>query len=360
MIDLKRIRAIALDIAGASRSHDRQDELSEFIWHLLQRHYQMYLFSTERGDDLAREDFAHPRLAFLREEMPPSRALVEAHPQLVARETLWISDDEQLQRWIRDSGLPFMHLEHDGQAHPGGQHLPHLSELSALLDPSGLLLRDVTRMVDDLRRFRPQGALLVGLGGPPLSGYQQFALDLRARLQDAGHPLVELMDLSTLQRSAESLLEQGDAAASPWVDAAAGRWVRNVVLEPLRAGQAVYVESPPAELPADFGAHFPLYVSEESVLLLFSELLFTQDLADLLDLSILLEVSPEETARRLYEIPEGERFDPKFTQQYLQRDGRIYEDYLRQNRVRERASIRVDANREGAFFLKEGQSGPLV
>lgn len=360
MIDLKRIRAVALDIAGAQRSHDRQDELSEFIWHLLQRHYRMFLFTTERGADLSREDFSHPLLTFLREEMPPSQAVLEAHPELLAAETLWITDDEQLQRWIGQAGLAFMHLEHNGHSRPGGQHLSRLSELSALLDPTGLLLRDVTTMVDDLRRFRPQGALLVGLGGPPLSGYQQFALDLRVRLQDAGHELVELMDLSTLQRTAESLLEQGDSPDSPWVSAEAGRWLRGAVLAPLRAGEAVFVESPPPELPADFGAHFPLYISEASVVLVFAERLFTQELSDAFDLAILLEVSPEETARRLYEIPAGERFDPKFTEQYLQRDGRIYQDYLRLNRVRERASIRVDANREGAFFLEEGKEQPLV
>lgn len=360
MIDLKQIRAVAVDIAGANRSHDRQDELAECIWHLLQRHYRLYLFSTEKGEDLSREDFAHPRLTFLREAMPPSQALLEAHPELPTAATLWITDDEQLQRWIGQVGLEFMHLEHNGRTQPGGQHLPHLSELSALLDPTGLLLGDLTTMVDDLRRFRPRGALLVGLGGPPLSGFQQFAIDLRAHLQDAGHPLVDLMDLSSLQRSAEALLEQGDGPHAPWVSESAVRWLHESVVAPLKAGEAVYVESRPPELPADFGAHFPLYVSEESVLLVFSELVFTQELAQAFDLAILLEVSPEETARRLYEIPADERFDPKFTRQYLERDGRIYQDYLRQNRVRERASIRVNANQEGAFYLQEGTGTPLV
>ncbi|HKI98059.1 MAG TPA: hypothetical protein VKB51_06250 [bacterium] len=360
MIDLKRIRAVALDVAGAGHSHDRQNDLSEFIWHLLERHYQMYIFSSNTDEDLAGEDFAHPQLVFLREEMPPTKALLEAHPQLLAPETVWITDDAQLQAWIRAAGLPFMYLEHHGHDLAGGHHLPHLSELSALLNPTALLLRDLTAMVDDVRRFRPQGALLVGIGGPPQSGYREFTLDLRALLQDAGHDLVELMDVSSLMRPMEALLEGDGDLADPWVSPEAGRWLCEAVLAPLRAGEPVFVEKRPANLPADFDAHFPLYLSEASVVLLFAELVFTQEVAEALDLSILLEVSSDETTRRLYEIPGGERFDPKFTEQYLKREGRIYNDYLQRNRVRERASIRVDANRPGAFQLGETDPAPLV
>jgi hypothetical protein len=335
MIDLKRVRGIALDIAGADRSYEWQDEVSEFIWHLLSRHYRIYLFSSNSEDTLADEDFSHPRLSILREEMPPSRAVLEAHPELRQPETLWITDDPALQDWIRAAELPFIHLRHHEQALAGGQQVTHLAELGALLHPTALLLRDFTALVDDLRRFRPQGALLVGIGGPPRSGFQQFALDLRAHLQDAGHELV-------------------------WVSAEAERWLREAVLEPLRSGAAVYVERPPPALPADFGAHFPFYVSNASVLLLFGELLFTPGVADRLDLSILLEVSPEETTRRLYEIPAGETFDSKFSEQYMSREGAIYKAYLERNGVRERASLRIDANREGAFFLDERAGRPLV
>jgi hypothetical protein len=360
MIDLKRIKAVALDIAGAGSSFERQDDLSEFIWHLLDRHYRMYLFSTHPDEDLAGEEFAHPALEFLREEMPPSQAALEAHPQLATPETIWITDDVRLQAWIRELGLPFMHLKHHAKALPGGQHLLRLSDLSALLQPTALLLNDLAAMVDDVRRFRPQGALLVAIGGPPLSGYQQFALDLRMHLQQRGHDLVELLDLSSLMHSAEALLEAGVPTGSPWVSPEVERWLRASVLAPLRAGQAVYVEKPPAGLPADFGAHFPLYISEASVLLLFGEQVFAPEIAEAADVSILLEVSPEETTRRLFEIPPGQPFDAKFTAQYLSREGRVYADYLQRNRVRERASVRVNADQEGAFQLQEEAAAPLV
>jgi hypothetical protein len=360
MIDLKRIRAVALDIAGAGQTYETQDDVSEFIWHLLERHYRVYLLTTNKDDDLAGEDFAQPGLVFLREEMPPSQATLDAHAELVGPGTLWITDDPQLQAWIGAAGLEFMYLRHHADGLPGGQPVERLSELSALLHPTGLLLRDVGRMVDDVRRFHAGRALLVGVGGPPLSGYQQFALDLRGQLQDGGHELVEFLDLSSLMRSTEALLDSGDSKGSPWVSAEAGRWIGEQVLAPLAAGRAVFVEKPPAGLPRIFEAHFPLYISEASVVLVLGELLFTSELADALQLSILLEVSPEETTRRLYEIPGGERFDAKFTEQYLSREGRIYQDYLTRHRVRERASIRIDANRAGAFFLAESPQAPLV
>jgi hypothetical protein len=360
MMDLKRVRAVALDIAGAGSSHERQDDLSEFIWHLLERHYRMFLFSTESGADLGGEDFTHPGLVFLRDEMPPSQALLRAHPELLAEDTLWVTDDAQLQRWIGEHARPFTYLTR-GKAPPaGGQHVPRLSELSALLDPTALLLDGLAGMVADLRRFQPAGALLVGIGGPPLSGYQQFALDLRMRLQSHGHELVELLDVSSLMRAPEALLDAGGTTAQPWVSDAARHWVRTAVLAPLRAGQAVYAETRPPELPADFDAHFPLYLSEASVVLLFGELLLVPEVREALHLSVLLEVAPDETTRRLYELPAGERFDPKFTAQYQKREGGLYEDYLQRYRVREQASLRVDANRAGAFFLHEGEQGPLV
>ena len=169
------------------------------------------------------------------------------------------------------------------------------------------------------------------------------------------------MDLSTLMRTTESLLDEGGTAGGTWANGEVSQWLQSAVLEPLRAGQPVYVERRPEFLPRDFDAHFPLYISQESIVLIFAELIFTPEVAGALDLSILLEVSPEETTRRLYEIPPDEnRFDPRFTEQYMKREGRIYQDYLRRHQVREKAGIRVDANQSTAFRLEEGEPQPLV
>jgi hypothetical protein len=345
-IDLKRIRAIALDIAGVNAEHQRQEDYSDFIWTALNRNYQIFLYSSNSQEDLAEEDFEHPRLFFLRDQMPPSEALLETHPALIDAATLVISNHGGLQRWCEQNGLPYATLGEVEPLSPRGLRIARLTELAVLLDPTGFVLDDIVEIVREQVRFRSHRPLLVGIGGPPLSGVPQFTLDLRERLRTADFCLVELMDLTALMLT-------GDASTRPWVTAQAGRWLMEEVIAPLKSGQRVYVEKPPAELPADFGAHFPLFISEEAVVLMFSEQVFSPPVAEALDLSILLEVTAEETTRRVYEIPPEQDFDPKFTRQFLEHEGKMYWDYLRSNRVVERASIRVDANREQAFYLRE-------
>jgi hypothetical protein len=96
------------------------------------------------------------------------------------------------------------------------------------------------------------------------------------------------------------------------------------------------------------------------VLLIFSDTLFSSPLFDALHLSLVLEVSPEESTRRLYEIPPDESFDPKFTKQYLEREGKLYRKYLKENRVLERAALRIDADHPNALHFLTEDGAPLV
>ena len=86
------------------------------------------------------------------------------------------------------------------------------------------------------------------------------------------------------------------------------------------------------------------------MVLAFAGMPFAPPLMGLFDVTVLLETSPQETTRRIYEIDE-QSFDAKFTGQYLAHEGRTYERYLERNSVRERVSLRVDANTPGTFFL---------
>jgi hypothetical protein len=69
---------------------------------------------------------------------------------------------------------------------------------------------------------------------------------------------------------------------------------------------------------------------------------------------VLLEVGEQETTRRIYEIDE-ENFDTSFTEQYLTHEGRAYREYVSEHRVREGATLRVDADRPGTFKLMPTQ-----
>jgi hypothetical protein len=97
-------------------------------------------------------------------------------------------------------------------------------------------------------------------------------------------------------------------------------------------------------------------LSEESIVLVLGELLFAPPVRERLDVPILLEVSPRETTRRLYEIAAGEAFDAKFIRQYLAGQGGRYRDYLERNQVLQRSTLSIDANRAVSLSIRRRAS----
>jgi hypothetical protein len=95
------------------------------------------------------------------------------------------------------------------------------------------------------------------------------------------------------------------------------------------------------------------------VVIFLGEMLFVPDIMGYLDVSLLLELTPTESARRLYEMPAGESFDPKFTAQYLEKEGGRYSAYLERNGVGQRVDIRIDANRPTGFRYADEPSPPV-
>lgn len=122
------------------------------------------------------------------------------------------------------------------------------------------------------------------------------------------------------------------------------------LLGPAKAGGQVYVETLPEGIPEDFSPHLPLFLSEESVVLAFAGMPFVPPLADLFDVSVLLETAPQETTRRIYEMDAAE-FEQRFIDQYLEHEGKAYQRYLDAHAVPARAQVRVDANTPGRFAL---------
>ena len=359
MENLKKIRSVALDTATSSVSYQSQDEITDLIGILLSRGYKVYLFSTGNSEKLLKEDFSYPNLVFLTSEMPPARLDLESHPELLDEATLWFTDDPTLQRWIAECGMRQVNLSEPPTAFGGAMRIGKISELGILLDPTSILLGEIVRVVDDFSENREQSPLIIGVGGPPLSEYQKFSLDLKFHLQDAEHDLVELLDLTHLMNTTEEIHSSGSPPKSPWVNLEAGQWVFREIFRPLRSGSQVYIENVPEGFPEEFSNNLPLYISQKSVLIVFAELLFIPAVSEILDIAVLLEVSPEETTRRLFEIPTSEQIDPKFTRQYLKREGSVYRQYLRENRVEEQATLRVNANKGLAFFLSERKPVPL-
>lgn len=345
-----RFTAVVVDIAPGYGSRPVQDALSDLILHLLERGYQIFLCVTTDPSRLQGESFEHPAITYLRDGGPPTAETLAKYPELRAATTLWVTDDAQLQAWIRQEGLPFAFPAQRLLSFAPSLALTGYSELATLLDPTTTTLHDVATFLGEHRHEKRAGALLVGIGGPPASGFERFAVQLKRDVEAEITPLVELLDLAAFLRTSDEALTAPDGG--PWRNAAAGQWVMETVLTPLAAGHRVYLETRPPAVPRDFEAHFPLFLSEESIVLVLGELLFAPPVRDCLDISILLEVSPRETTRRLYEIADGQAFHEKFVQQYLAGQGGRYRDYLERHQVVQHSTLSIDANRALALSIR--------
>jgi hypothetical protein len=332
---------LVVDVGPAMASHTDQDALTDFILYMLERDYQIYLCSssTQEGeaDTLGGSNFQHPRLTWLVGAMPPTQQQLERYPDLGNSRTLWVSDDVRLTLWAQHAGAQWLSLAAGTSSFAETLHLGSWGVLGALLDPTARAVRLLVEAVLSVRVSRPKGAVIVGLGGPPGSEFHQIALDLKRALEAQGFPLVEAMDLTPL-------LEAQLTPPRSLDEVPAGGWLLRNVFEMAYQGKGVFIERAPEEFKKQVGELFPLYINEESIVLVLGETVFQRPLRDRMHLSLLIEVSPEETARRLYEIPAGEPLDPAFVAQYLERDGRLYAEYLKTNNVVERADVRINGS----------------
>ena len=342
-------RTVVLDVAPAYRSEADQDAVGDFILHLLERGYQIFLCSTTAAEQFRAETYAQPGLRFLTDALPPSQDLLSREPALIASDTLWVTDDGALKEWARNTGLAHVFPGEKSASFAPGLPVGSLQELAALLDPTAATLREAAHLIAQAREKRPKGALLVGVGGPPGSDFQRFAVALQRELEAGLAPLVQLIDLASLMVTTGDMTQTSSDA--PWRDPRTRDWFMEAVISRLLAEERVYFERLPLQAPRDFEPHIPLFIAEETIVLLLGEMPFVPPLRDKLDALVLLEVSPRESARRLFELPEGETVDPKFTAQYLAAEGKHYKTYLETHHVREAATVRIDANRPHAFFL---------
>ena len=350
MFDISELTSVSLDIAGSDESRARQEEIAQLVWYLLDSNYQIFLFSTNRNQDLSRENFQHPRVEFLHGAIPPTDESEKAHPELKSGRTLWVTDDPHLQKWLEAEKLKFAYRTARQSFGEQGIRIGSLADLAGLFDGSARVLGEVGAEILRRRGKDRAAPFLVGIGGPPMCGLPQFMVDLKGTLESLGWPVVDLMDMSALLRGTETR-EPADGDCAGWRGEAARHWFVREILEPLHAGSRVFVESLPAGVPREFEAHLPLFVSEESVLLMIGEMLFVPDITEVLDVSILLEVSVRETTRRLYEIPESEEFEDKFVTQYLAHEGGPYRAYMEAHEVAKNATVRVGAERPGSLTL---------
>lgn len=355
-MNIDTITSIAMDLAGRNTSFQGQDETSNLIFYLLDKGYNIYLFSSNQNDNLDEETFVHSRVHFVKKPVFATDAEGNAYPEMASETTFWVTDDRPLQSWLAEKQIPFAYTVGKGTFGDIGFKIGSMADLCGLFDASGRVLEQIGKAINSLREAKGPVPFVIGVGGAPLSGFEQFGIDLRGQLGDLGHPLVDIVDLtpflitSDTSNSSDSGTSRG-ADPGPWMDPAAGSWVVETVLSPLRAGRRVFVESLPPGIPEIFDAHLPLFLSEESLVVVLGQTLFHPALLEYLDFSILLEISGREATRRAYEIPQSQDFEEHFVTQYMEREGAAYGLYLSTHSVEKSVSARVNAERAEALSL---------
>jgi hypothetical protein len=344
MLDFATIRSVTIDIADSYSEGNLQDEAAEFILRLISQNYQIYLFSSNPKNSVALEEFEHPNLRFLREPMPPAPDLVEHVKDLVAEHNLWISDDPEIGLWTARHQLPLASRSQPEAA--GARNVLRyrtLGEVAAALDSTVRVAAEIARLLPKRDSAAKPKACLIGIGGPPLSGQSDLASAVKQQLEAVGYDLVETLDLSALEAEESLQSESASHGRRRSLLDTVTNWLRQA-----KAGESFSVEALPPGFPQQFEAHLPLFVHGESVLIAFGVKPFDGELGSLFDVRVLLELDEQETVRRIYELDLQSQDAEAHELSY---DRREYEAYLTSNRVRERATVRVDANLPGTFVL---------
>ena len=377
-MSLLNIHTVALDAALAFTSRSQQEHFTHCMLTLLERGYQLRLFSSNPKQTLVAEDFSHPQLEWLKTTASPTQLDLARYPELQGENCLWLTNHPH---WCALASTMAGQLVTLGEADDAVEaenattaaskskaeaakrslktlpSLPALKlsrmwEVNALLDPNGWVMEDALVCIRQAAAMRQQTGkqrpILVGIGGPPASRVTELTHLLYQKLMESEFALCEMLDLSAILPSIESTLTQ-QVPMDGWQHEASGNWLLEEVLKPLQQQRQIHVASRPQQLHPRWEIPFPLFFCAESVILLSGELLFASALNPWLDVRILLQASNLELTRRLYELPENETFDARFTDSFTNSEGKVYQRYLASTHINQTADLRVDSSHHRVF-----------
>ncbi|MDH4121404.1 MAG: hypothetical protein OEV94_06860 [Deltaproteobacteria bacterium] len=345
---IERLDTIVLDLAESDQDTSRQEETSDVILNLLENQYQIFLFSSNEKQDLSKEHYEHPKLHFLSMSNPPIEALIKEWPALVSPHTLWVSESKDWQRWIGEKGLVLAAQTIHGSPEGLVFRFTRLGELALWLDPTLAAERALAEEMLAWKSQNPGKFMMVGIGGPPLSLYQQLSLGVIHQIERSSEYLVESLNLDPLLIGTA---EPKPNTPTGWLNPAYETWFSKSVWEPLTAGKEVFIERFPEDFPPEIQDQAPLFLTPDSLVIATGEMMFFEPFRSRLALGYLVEVTPKETTRRLFELGEDGTFDETFVQQYMTHEGARYQAYMEKERVKSWASRRVSGEHPGVFRL---------
>ena len=269
--------------------------------------------------------------------------LLFQNPSLFTPEAFWITENPQIQQHLAKQQQVFAYGSTASKALPG-VHYEYLQDLLELFNPSHQAALMLSETILNLKSQAPQQPLIVGVGGPEECGHA-FFIEMLIEVLEGSPYLIEGVDLT-------ELLSTEFHVNGYWRSSAIQSWMMNELLLPFAEGDRICIETPPAVMEAYETNVYPLFLAPEMILVVWGNTLFLPQLQDIIDWSILLELSPKVATARLFGIDEHENFDPDFIRKYEENDGRLYQHYLQQYQVEAWVEQKVDFNNFRAFRLK--------
>ena len=337
------VHTLVFDLLSLTRDFRKEDwdGLREILTVLEQRGFRLYAVETDAPEGRWSDS---PKVAYL---IGTPQALMQANPALAAEGVFWVTDHPETQSQLAEANCWFAGGNPEIEE-AGGLHFQHFPDLLEILHPSRASARDFAHLLLDVKRRSPQLPLTVGFGGPDECGHVYVIAEVVEALEKLGQ-LVSGLDLTELL----GVEFEGQADETRfWKNPRMRSWVLEEVLRPYSSGKPVVIESEPGFLEALEVTAFPFFAPPEGIMLVWGGPLFLPDFEQLIDLRVHLDLTPRTATARLFEIDEHEEFDKSFIESYQQREGRLYQKYLKEFDVENQLDYRIDFENLNAFRLK--------
>jgi len=268
-------------------------------------------------------------------------------------DVFWFSENSSLQKKLSNSTRNFAGSNNKTKQY-GGLQYQNLYDMLQIFNPSKITATDLSNTLSKLKQNSEQVPLLIGIGGPDECGHSFFVGELIDTLEGQ-NILVSSLDLSQVLGTEFNKHDENRSKniSSFWRSNEIRDWVIEDVLSPYCSGKQVYIESPPPIL-TDFELTiFPFFLAPEMILLVWGTTVFLPELQKFLDLRILLELSEKNAAARMFALDERENFDQSFIDTYLKKEGKLYSEYLKRNKVIDKIDFSINFNNFHAFRFKD-------
>ena len=343
------IRLLVFDLESLTVNFDQDawDNFRQFLRVIDDRDFETLLISESVE---ASEWDSYAKLSVLQST---TENALQNNPSLSAADVFWFSEQPELQKKISQLTTNFAGSNgHTTQN--GGLQYQHLYDMLQIFHPSKITAADLSATLVKLKQDSPQVPLMLGIGGPEECGHSFFVGELIDALEDQ-ELLASSLDLSQVlgtefQKQTTSI---DKPASTLWRSEEIRDWVIEEVLRPFSQGQQVYFENSPVIIQDYELSTFPYFLVPEMILLVWGTTVFLPEFENLIDLRILLELSPKTAAARMFALDERENFDQSFVDTYLQKEGKFYADYLAQYKVQKQIDYRINFENLNAFRMKE-------